>query len=247
LDDYNIATPEQVNISYQLAGLGTRFLATAIDAAIQAALILILVLAVYIGEAFGASIDTLMSREWYLALIIVLVALIYYVYFFIFELLLKGRTPGKAALKIRVVRMDGRAADVPGIVIRNLIRIIDYLPIFYIVGAICIFCDKHSRRLGDIVAGTIVVQDQRRATLSGILASQAQAKQSQAVLAQTLQMPLNNDEYAIVRDYLARRKQLALSVRKQVARDIAGPICRRLGIPVIQQGDAEAFLESLLR
>ena len=232
MDDYQVKTPEQVNISYSIAGLGTRFLALSIDIIIQTITISVLILSLYGSLDFGFA-----SQDLYLAVIIIIFAVIYYLYFLIFELILKGRTPGKALLHIRVVRMDGRAVDLSGIVLRNLIRLIDFLPGFYTVGAICMFVNKDSRRLGDIVAGTIVVRDERKVTLSSILASQTQA----------LQTPLNDDEYPVVRDFIARKKNLSKEVRQKLSQEIARPIFERLQTPLPERANAEQFLENLLK
>ena len=241
MDDYKVLTPEQVNISYSVAGLGTRFLALAIDMTIQSVLVFILAASFYAASFYGASNFWTTLEDWYMAIVIIIFALIYYLYFLIFELILKGRTPGKAALKIRVVRMDGRAVDVSGTVIRNLIRLIDFLPSFYAIGTICMFVNKDSRRLGDIVAGTIVIRDERKVTLSAIMSEQARMTQTQT--------QLSDNEYALVRDFLARRKHLSKKVRHALAHEIANSIfeSHQTSQERRDSEDPEAFLESLLK
>ncbi|MCL1817129.1 MAG: RDD family protein, partial [Clostridiales bacterium] len=101
MDDYQIKTPEQVDIGYAIAGLGTRCMALAIDMFIQAvALTGIIILLISNGlwlEAFGG---------WYMALLIIVIALIVGGYYIFFEWLMKGKTPGKALLRVRVMRLD---------------------------------------------------------------------------------------------------------------------------------------------
>lgn len=231
MDDYKIKTPEQIDIAYTVAGLGKRFLALAIDTLIQAALLTAIFLSLF---SFS---DWDYFTEWYTAIMIIVIAVIIYGYFLLFELLLKGRTPGKAALKIRVVRMDGRAADVPGIVLRNLIRLIDFLPVFYTVGVCCMFINKDSRRLGDLAAGTIVIVEKKKATLGTILTEHSR----------TPDIPLSNHEYAMVRDFLARKKRLTPEARGRLATEIASPLFERFETPEYQRSDPEKFLEDLLR
>lgn len=237
MDDYKIKTPEQVDIAYTVAGLGTRFLALAIDTLIQSAVLIVLIVSLQMISDWDLAYDFAPDfSEWYIAVMIIVVSLLIYGYPLLFELILKGRTPGKAALKLRVVRVDGRAADVAGIILRNLIRLIDFLPAFYTVGVISMFINKDSRRLGDLVAGTVVIVDKRKATLTTIMAEQSQ-KQN---------ISLSDREYAMVRDFLARKKRLTPEARGRLAAEIAGPLFERLETPEYQRNDPEGFLENLL-
>ena len=232
MDDYTIKTPEQVDLAYTVAGLGTRFVALAIDTAIQAALLVILILSLY--KSFDW--DDLLT-EWYMAAAIIIVALILYGYFFIFELIMKGRTPGKAAMRIRVIRRDGRAVDLPGILVRNLLRLIDSMPTLYTVGIICMFVTQDSRRLGDMVAGTVVVVEGKKTKLDNVISKHGSVADS----------GLSNKEYAMVRDFLSRSDNLSNAARYAIASDIAATLYDRYGIPYDRRDNPEAFLRSLLR
>jgi len=230
--DYTVKTPEQVDISYTVAGLGTRFLALLIDSIAQYLVIFIIIMTINsVGMGFSTNYTI-----WLIAIIIILIALVGGGYFIFFELLLKGKTPGKAALKIRVVRKDGRAADVSGIIIRNLIRLIDFLPAMYAVGMIAIFINKDCRRLGDIVAGTVVIAEGKKASLSSILALQTTQVNEN----------LTDQEYAIIRDFIARRDDMTEESRNKLAAGFAKPFYERFCIPADQQGSPESFLMDLL-
>ncbi len=231
MDEYKVHTPEQIAIGYTVAGLGTRFLALAIDSLIQIA-----VLAGLLYSLFALASYTSWYADWYVALVIILAAVVLFGYFMVFELLLKGRTPGKAALKLRVVRMDGRAADLSGIVLRNLIRLIDFLPVLYTVGVITMFVNKDSRRLGDLAGGTVVIVERKAATLDSLLSQQPAEPTTQ----------LTDSEYGIIRDFLARCHQLAPQDRYRLATTIAEPLFHRLGVPSEHRGNPEGFLRSLL-
>lgn len=232
MDDFIIETPEQVMLSYTVAGLGTRFMALAIDTLIQIALLLALILPMQAIDGWRESL-----AEWYVGIMITAISVVIFGYSLFFELIMKGRTPGKAAMKLRVIRQDGRAADVSGIVLRNLIRIIDFLPSLYVVGVIVIFVNKSSRRLGDIAAGTVVIVEGKRARLETALAEQKGEVAGD----------LSDREYALLRDFMVRRKTLSHTAREQLARDLAEPLYTRMDIPEHQRYDSEEFLEGLLR
>lgn len=232
MNDYTVKTPEQVDISYTVAGLGTRFLALVIDLILQYVLLILLILSlVMLSEA-----NVLRNfSEWYIAMIIISVSLISGGYFIFFELLLKGKTPGKAALKLRVVRKDGRAADVSGILIRNIIRMIDFLPFMYAIGMIAIFINKDCRRIGDIVGGTVVIAEGKKASLGAVLA--LQAKYTNA---------LDDHEYAIIRDFIACKKSMTAESRNKLAEELAKPLYDRFDIPQENREAPELFLTDLL-
>jgi len=232
MNDYTIKTPEQVSISYTVAGLGTRFLALLIDTIIQYTFLVILLVSVWMMFMDDFSDN---FTEWYLAIIIIAFGLINGVYFIFFEFLLKGRTPGKAALRLRVVRKDGRAVDFAGILIRNLLRIIDYLPVMYGIGIIAIFVNKDCRRLGDIVGGTVVIAEGKKASLGSVLNLPAKNTNE-----------LSDHEYALIRDYISRRNHLVGPSRMKLAAQLAAPLYDRFDIPEEKRGNPEQFLADLL-
>jgi len=228
LDDYRWHTPEQVDITYTVAGLGSRFLALLIDMIIQGLILWLLI------ASLLSSLGT--AGEGYLALFIVVCAVVYAGYFFIFELAMKGRTPGKALMKIRVVRMDGRAADTSGILLRNLVRLIDFLPAFYTVGVITMFIHKQSRRLGDLAAGTIVIVERKQTTLNMILAEQRSV----------VNTALSNQEYTVIRDFFARKNELTKKSRARLATAIAAPLYDHWQATEEERRDPERFLYRVL-
>jgi uncharacterized RDD family membrane protein YckC len=246
MDDYQVKTPEQVDIGYTVAGLGTRFMALAIDTLIQtAALIAMFVLLVATDW-----LDTFAG--WYVALIVILIAIILGGYHLLFELFLKGKTPGKAALKIRVIRVDGAAADVSGIVIRNLIRLIDFLPLLYSVGIITMFISKDSRRLGDLAGGTVVVKMAKKVSLNSILAEKiepayASVEKHRLYFDIENTLTLTNQEYAVIRNFFARRDKLTIAARNKLAWILATPLFDKAGIAEHQRHDPEDFLTKLIQ
>src|SRR4029079_4673215 len=91
-------------------------------------------------------------------------------YYIAFELLWNGQSPGKRAIGLRVVREGGRPITFVGSAVRNLIRIVDFLPALYGIGVVVMFVDRRSRRLGDLAGGTLVVKERRGVTLESLTA-----------------------------------------------------------------------------
>jgi uncharacterized RDD family membrane protein YckC len=147
-----VATPEGVTLELVLAGLGSRFCARLIDTLIQTVIILAL--------SFGAFLFNDSTWDGYVtAVAVVLGFLVLVAYDVPFETLADGRTPGKSALGIRVVNRDGAGIDFVTSAVRNLLRIVDFLPVFYLVGSITIVTSGHGQRLGDLAAGTFVARE----------------------------------------------------------------------------------------
>jgi uncharacterized RDD family membrane protein YckC len=156
-DQLTISTPEQVAFHYEVAGIGSRFLASLLDH-----LILIL-FQLFIFWALGLLVSVARVGSGVADLALALVAIIYFLlfwgYFALFEIVWNGQTPGKRSGRLRVIRADGQPAGALAILVRNLIRLIDLLPGFYAIGLTVMFFNKDARRLGDLAAGTIVVHE----------------------------------------------------------------------------------------
>ena len=142
-----IDTPEGVHLQLSPAGPVPRALAFAIDICIRAGVIaLVALLSSWFGD-FGTGL---------LLLIMFLFEWIYPVWFEVFR---HGQTPGKKALRIRVVREDGAPVSWSASMVRNLLRVVDFFPLLYGFGLVAVLTDRHFRRLGDMAAGTMVVYD----------------------------------------------------------------------------------------
>lgn len=241
----DVRTPESVALTYQLAGLGSRFLAVAIDMVLQSAVAAALLFgfveaaariapharpltpaAEKIGEAVA------------IALLIALVFAIFFGYFIAFEALWNGQTPGKKALGIRVVRDGGYAIDFGASLVRNLIRVGELIVGSYALSAIAMLISPENKRLGDVAAGTIVVRDARLG-LADVLAGPAQAE---PVYGATRY--LSGDERSIVKRFLERRDALVPQRRRELAAQLAGRVRCRLP-EELQRLDDEALLERL--
>lgn len=173
--EYTIETPENVSIDYQVAGIGNRFIAALIDSAILGGTLIIGQILLLVALAALGNVGTLLddsTADWQQGLVLAVYALVsfalFWGYFIVFEWLWNGQTPGKRVGKIRVVRMDGSPPSFLDIAVRNLMRIIDFLPFGYGVGLAVMFFNGQSRRLGDLAAGVMVVKDRGELRLEDI-------------------------------------------------------------------------------
>ena len=83
-------------------------------------------------------------------------------------MLWNGQTPGKRALRIRVIQDNGLPLTTNATLTRNLVRLFDYFPALYAVGLVVMFATKHTQRLGDLAARTVVVREQRTVDISSL-------------------------------------------------------------------------------
>jgi uncharacterized RDD family membrane protein YckC len=162
-----IETPERVPLHFALASIGNRFLACAIDHLIQllaVVIIIILSMLTLIGGLSGAAERLWDAPKWTLALLFIAYFLIWSGYFALFEWAWAGQTPGKRWLRLRVIREDGRPITFYEAAARNLVRIFDMMPAvplipLYSVGLVSVFISSRDQRVGDLVAGTVVVRE----------------------------------------------------------------------------------------
>jgi uncharacterized RDD family membrane protein YckC len=151
--DLVVATPERVSFDYQIAGLGTRAIAQIIDLLIVA---LVEVAVIFFGVAAG----TVTNSGTVMGLVLIVFSFLnVFGYFWVSESLWSGQTVGKKAFRLRAVGDRGEPLTFMQAGIRNIVRIVDFLPYGYGVGMIVLFANGKGKRLGDIAAGTIVVKD----------------------------------------------------------------------------------------
>jgi uncharacterized RDD family membrane protein YckC len=240
-----IDTPEQVALELPVAGIGSRFMALALDTVCQGLIFLILVALLGGLSALNALSGIRIGEVWGPALIVLLIFCLYWGYFAIFEIVWKGQTPGKRAAGIRVIKDSGRPIDALSAILRNLMRAIDLLPGMYGVGVVTMVLNRHSRRLGDFVAGTIVVHDKPAARLAEMPIEPP--PRAFEVPLTTHAVRLSDGEVVLIETYLARRFEYAEGARGDAAARIVERISRRLGVAPAHGEDPDLFLESLLR
>ena len=155
MDKLTIDTPEQVPLEFVLAGIGSRFMAAFLDTLIQAALFVILGL---LAIALSAALNLAgLSSTWAIAVVFLGGFTVIWGYYTLFEIFWRGQTPGKRWAGIRVIKDSGRPINVFEAITRNVMRVLDWLPGMYAAGVCVMLLNKKHRRLGDFVAGTLVV------------------------------------------------------------------------------------------
>lgn len=245
-----VRTPESIAFYYELAGLGSRFLAVAIDLVLQtaAALVILLLLGwaepgtTALAHALGLRDEAVSAVE--LGVVIFVVFVIFTGYFIAFETWWQGRTPGKRAIGIRVVRDGGYPLTFMDSVIRNLIRVgeaaLGYLP-----SMVSALASSQNKRLGDLAAGTIVVRDR-----SFEVADPARwAAGDDAVAAETIGglERISDDEYALAARYVARSHLLDPSAAHAAASRIAAAIRPKLGAEAAELSDHDLLVRVTAR
>lgn len=221
--DYAIDTPESVTFAYEVAGIGNRFIAALIDSAVLGVALFLLNLLVLVAlELVGdLSLDRLLDGEppsWMGGLVIALYALLnfsfFWGYYILFEWLWNGQTPGKRFVKIRVLRMDGNPAGFVEVLLRNLVRPIDFLPSGYGLGLLVMLLNEKSRRLGDFAAGTLVIRELADVSLDALSTRPGSGPASvdeSLLLAFPNIRSLTSADYELVQETLARFRRGAIS------------------------------------
>jgi uncharacterized RDD family membrane protein YckC len=207
-----------------------------------------------LGEAAG---------KWFLAFVIFLNFAIFWGYFALFEAYWHGQTPGKRVMKLRVIKDSGRQITLFEALARNLLRVIDYLPSLYLVGVITMLCNKRNQRLGDLVAGTLVVHErldepsllyQTSTTLAAPVSFAAQplgqeqltpwGQQVTAMFPADAVARLSAQDLMVIETFFARMLDLPMETRAAVAYRMVAQMTAKMGVAV-PEGNPERALESM--
>lgn len=235
MDQIEIDTPEQIALELPLAGAGSRAVALICDTVAQfVAMMLILGL-------IGATLKGI----WAGVAAVLTAFVIYTGYFTVFEILWNGRTPGKRMVGLRTIKEDGRNLTVLESILRNVIRWVDLLPGIYLVGLVVMLIDRRNRRLGDMVAGSLVVHESRPVAIETSWAAPVESGSSLSPLARTRLARLSHQDLELVETFLQRRLDLTTAVRLKLEDQICEKLGERLGIPRGERPHSLAFLESL--
>lgn len=178
-DEYAVATPENVAFGYEVAGVGSRFIGAFVDTLLITTLLtLVNVFLAYMVSTYGdvSSLGAQLpqdAEQWVVGILIAAVIFlqfaIFWGYYILFEILMHGQTPGKRLAGVRVLGVDGYPAGALQVVVRNLVRIIDFIGL-YGVGVLVMLMNAQARRLGDLAAGTLVVREGKTVTLDQLAA-----------------------------------------------------------------------------
>jgi uncharacterized RDD family membrane protein YckC len=245
--EIRVQTPEQVSLQFTAAGIGSRALAQLIDLGLLFVLFILLGISIRVWswlDLFGS------ATYWVIGFAIVLVFFIFWGYFIASEYFLSGRTLGKWICRIRVLQADGRSVSFYAALVRNLLRLIDFLPLGYLVGLISMMVDRHERRLGDLVAGTIVVLDRPLWQLSRADALESVDGAPQALPEIRVALPgvpgyalvvqgIPTEFRMVVEDFLKRRKAMAEDVREAIAQRLWADLVALPGVTLDAQNPSQ--------
>lgn len=235
-----IDTPEQTALEYPIAGLGSRFIAILADTAIQLVLaFFVIIVASIVG--IGLAVFGGLGPQWIVAIVVVLLFLLNSGYFALFEIFWNGQTPGKRYVQVRVIKDDGRPIGAYEAIVRNALRLVDILPAMYGVGLVSIFLSGQSKRLGDFVAGTVVVHEK---TLEGVR-PYAETKIDETLPPiDVTQVTL--EEIRLIETFLNRRDSLEPVVRTTMAMQIANRLADKMQVKIYGWPRTERFMEAVI-
>ncbi|HIK24239.1 MAG TPA: RDD family protein [Thermosynechococcus sp. M3746_W2019_013] len=222
-----LRTPESIELDFALGGIGSRVLAWVIDQVIlYTALVLFSLAAGYIFYALypwlievlpasGQSIEA-----WSLGIYLLVIFVLYNGYYIFFETYWQGQTPGKRYAEIRVVQDNGRPIGLREATLRSLLQSIDFA--FLGIGAFLVTLSPSEKRLGDRVAGTLVIQDEQatRFAPQGITLRQSQAAWVQELRSLAHWEQMTPEHYLLLRNYLNSRDRLSPVGRYQAAQEL---------------------------
>jgi uncharacterized RDD family membrane protein YckC len=235
-----LETPERVALALDLAGLGARAFAWLLDA-----------LLIFLCWMMGLIVYSLwgdLLRRWQglsaLAQFILVAAVLMtsWGWDVAWELLGGGRTPGKRALGLRVVRTDGAPVGAAESIARNVLRAVE-IPFAYAPAILAVALGRRRQRLGDFVAGTLVVRE-RRYDLSRY-GPGAGDRERFVTLRARAATALRSGEFDRLVDFLRRRSELEPGPRARIAGRLSAAFARRAGLAPPPPSDAEPFLEAL--
>ncbi len=254
-DTLIIETPERVPLHFALASIGNRFLACAIDHALQALTMILMGIGFFTLANYSSLSDQLTSApKWVYAVLIVVLFLIITGYFAFFEWLWSGQTPGKRWLKLRVIREDGRPVTFWEASVRNLLRSFDMMPApFYSIGLISVFSTSRDQRVGDLVAGTVVVREREAEApafaqvFAAAVSDPAQRRSFKPVDFTADLSGLTESEIEVVETFLRRRWDLSDVPRQWMAWRVSLPLMYKIRPAYdVSTFTYEGFLEELL-
>lgn len=277
-DEVSVLSAENVLFEIETAGLAARFAAVLLDMLFQ-------LLAFFFVALVATWFTTVISPfenwstamfYWGSAAVIFFIFLIAYAYYFFFEWLWNGQTPGKRLLRLRVVQMDGMPITYWHALIRNAMRLADFLPAMYGVGVLVALLDSSNRRTGDLVAGTIVTHERQSTSayepldihtavenfleteiyrepapekLSGRESLEISSSGSDSgtdLFTTTLLARLNAQDYELSRDFLSRSPELPDTIRLRLAGSLAARLAEKLSEPSPPPVQAEKYLQEIV-
>jgi uncharacterized RDD family membrane protein YckC len=243
-----LQTPESVELEFTLAGIGNRAYALLIDYIVLGLILIGLLLTwLFLSIQLTDVIENWVGGSerlwlWLWAIQLLISFFVYVGYFVFFEALWQGQTPGKRYVKIRVIRDDGRPIGLQQSTLRALLRPVDDI---LFLGVFLIALGKREKRVGDWVAGTLVIQEERPVTSATFpISEQAQSLANQLQVEANLSRLLPED-FAVIREYLQRSRAMTPEARTGTSRQLAHQVKEIIALEKVPKVTAHQFLEAV--
>jgi len=245
---YTLHTPESVELEFTLAGIGNRAYALLIDYIILGLIIVVFLLGALIFNIVLETIANLLGSNnglalWLIAVQALIGFFIYVGYFVFYETVWSGQTPGKRYVKIRVIRDDGRPVRLQQSTLRALLRPFDDL---FFIGVFFIVFNQREKRLGDLVGGTLVIQEEQPLTTPALKVSTSAQSLAKKLLIEADISSLLPEDFAVIREYLQRREGMIPNARNELSKQLATQVKEIIAWEKMQKKvDANVFLEAV--
>lgn len=251
-DKLIIETPENIYLEFELAGLGSRFLAYLIDTVIQLllAFALIYILAIVFGILGSALNNVSVASSWQLALVGIIIFLIYEGYFITCETAWRGQSVGKKILNLRVVKDGGYPITFWDSVIRNILRVVDMLPPLWVIpsyglGSAILLANAQSKRIGDYVAGTLVIKEKPASGFEHFSALHINPEYIRHIKIPFAHR-IDGIEYYLLREFFYRKNLFPPYERQKMAQKLATHIKKTIKLDPDTYTNDQRFLDDLM-
>ncbi|WP_186578878.1 RDD family protein [Aquibacillus kalidii] len=249
-EQINIKTPEYVSLQFKSAGLGSRSAAYLFDLLVLSVVNLIIVIStiLVISGDFSQFILFGDVANTTLAIMIILLFIINWGYFFVLEFFFGGKTLGKRLIGIRVIQENGHSITLLSSFVRNFLRIVDFLPANYFVGMLMVFFHSKHKRLGDLVAGTIVVHERKskkgKQTAIDKEISQRGLTKDYLRLEEWQIKAFKEKDWKLIKTYSNRFLQIPLIEKNSLTKQTAHITLQKIGMQM--ENKTETELENIL-
>ncbi|MCK5706491.1 MAG: RDD family protein [Candidatus Aureabacteria bacterium] len=236
---YSVKTSENITFLYELSGLASRIIALLVDTTV----IIILTISLYRIFYFIKWISSDIANAFF----IIVFFLLNTCYFIFFEWLMKGQSIGKKIMKLRVISEKGLRPSIFQLIIRNLFRIMDQLPFGYLTAGVSYLLSNNSQRLGDMIAGTIVIKEPRKQlNIRAFREWESYNTLSQdKIYRNKILRRISIEEKELLIDLLLRADSLSPHMRLQIFSEFADYFQKKIGLERPEFLSPEKFIKNI--
>jgi uncharacterized RDD family membrane protein YckC len=226
-----IETADKIRLEYRIANPLLRFGAFFIDLAILVVIFLLVIYVVNLTE-LGNQAGGIFNEDIFSSLLYVFMVLLFFLlrwgYYLFFEMLFEGKTPGKFICGIRTIHYRGKPLELSALILRNFARIVDEL-VFCLAALVCMLINREYRRIGDLMADTIVVKDERLPEFNQAFAFTLPAVSLPVGGAPApLLHRLSEEELYMLRRLLTEQARIPQALRPALLADLAQSVRRKI-------------------